>query len=98
MINVVHGWRLTSGAARVNGRAAYIGGYAGTTYQIAGPAALGGISISNDLLNWEDAIPAAATVVADIEERPLWVRPYVDIDGSAPRVWTFRLVTHKEAR
>jgi hypothetical protein len=97
MINVVHDWRLTSGAARVNGRAVYIGGYA-ETYQIVGPAALAGVSISNDLLNWEDAVSSAAAVVADLEERPLWIRPYVDIDGSAPRVWTFRFVTHKEAR
>jgi hypothetical protein len=95
MINAVIDRKVTSAAGRSDGIPVYIAGFE-HTYQIVGPAALGGFAVSHDGVNWLDVVTGITSTLNIDLTKSLWVRPFVAADGLAPRIWTFRFVTHKE--
>jgi hypothetical protein len=86
---------VTSGAAQVDGEPVRIGGHT-FSWQIEGPAALGGIAVSNDKATWDPVVTVTGDDTGQITTRHLWARPFTAIDGSAPRKFFFQFVVFKE--
>lgn len=87
---------LTSAAAAVSGEPIYVGGNLALVQTLVVGGTLAAIQQSNDKSNWVDHTTTLGNAVTAVATRPLWIRPQVAIDGSAPRENHFGVVIWKE--